>query len=179
MAEHKLSHEIPTQSFAQSDVTYNQKWQQLGQDSDTAMTQANIAETEKQYGKFVPVKDEEGLWKVGKPDQQLIQIGSDPICSSSGCDQYKHPDSKEAKYDMDYGVPSFGMDREVMGSLENLKVAEGVVGHHWAGIDGDKFKNPAKKVDYNFAPSLDGDIITSKANLAATEKKLDHTYNLA
>jgi hypothetical protein len=30
------------------------------------MVQANIAETEKIYGKFVPVKDEDGLWKVGK-----------------------------------------------------------------------------------------------------------------
>ena len=104
---------------------------------------------------------------------------SDPICSSAGCTQYKHPDSKEAKYDMDYFVPHFGMDRDVQGSLENLKVAEGVVGHHWAGIDKDKYSNPAKKVDYNFAPKLDGDIIDSQGNLSATEKKLDHTYSLA
>jgi len=33
------------------------------------MVQADIAETEKMYGKFVPVKDEDGLWKVGKQDQ--------------------------------------------------------------------------------------------------------------
>merc|ERR1712070_732587 len=108
-----------------------------------------------------------------------IRITSDPICSSSGCDQYKHPESKEAKYDMDYPVHSFGMDRDVQGSLENLKVAEGVVGHHWAGIDKDKYANPAKKVDYNFAPKLDGDIIDSQAHLAATEKRLDHTYELS
>lgn len=43
----------------------------------------------------------------------LVQLESDPICSSSGCDQYLHPESKEAKYPMDYGVPSFGMDRDV------------------------------------------------------------------
>jgi hypothetical protein len=104
---------------------------------------------------------------------------SDPICSSSGCTQYKHPESKEAKYDMDYGVPSFGMDRDIMGSLENLKVAEGVVNHKWAGIDKEKYSNPAKKVDYNFAPRLDGDIIDSQAHLASTEKRLDHTYQLA
>ena len=65
------------------------------------------------YGKFIPVKDEDGLWKVGKPDQQFVQLESDPICASSGCSQYKHPDSKEAKYPMDYGVPHFGMDRDI------------------------------------------------------------------
>jgi len=127
------------------------------------MAQANIAETEKVYGKFVPVKDEDGLWKVGKPDQQLIQleIESDPICNSAGCTQYKHPESKEAKYDMDYPVPHFGMDRDIQGSLENLSVSEGLVGHHWVGIDKKKYANPAKKVDYNFLAKLDGDIIDS------------------
>jgi hypothetical protein len=69
LAEKKLNHAIPTQSMSQGNVTYNQKWQQLGQDSEISMAQANIAETEKMYGKFVPVKDEDGLWKVGKPDQ--------------------------------------------------------------------------------------------------------------
>jgi hypothetical protein len=70
LAEKKLNHELPTQNnLAQSDVSYNQKWQQLGQDSEIAMVQADIAETEKMYGKFVPVKDEEGLWKVGRQDQ--------------------------------------------------------------------------------------------------------------
>ena len=66
-----------------------------------------------------------------------------------------------------------------MGSLDNLAVAEGVVGHKWGGIDKAKYSNPAKKVMYNFALRLDGDIIDSHANLAATEKKLDHAYALA
>lgn len=80
---------------------------------------------------------------------------------------------------MDYGVTNFGMDRDIMGSLDNLVVAEGVVGHKWKGIDKKKWANPAKKVMYNFAPNLDGDIIDSKANLASTEAKLDHSYNLS
>ena len=108
-----------------------------------------------------------------------IRITSDPICNSAGCTQYKHPDSKEAKYDMNYFVPSFGMDRDIQGSLENLHVAEGIVKHHWVGIDKDKYANPAKKVDYNFAPKLDGDIIDSQNNLQATEKRLEHTYELS
>ena len=108
-----------------------------------------------------------------------IRISSYPICSSSGCSQYKHPESKEAKYDMDYPVPSFGMDRDIQGSLENLSVAQNIVKHQWVGIDKDKYSNPAKKVNYNFAPKLDGDIIDSQAHLASTEKRLDHTYELA
>ena len=80
---------------------------------------------------------------------------------------------------MDYPVPNFGMDRDVMGSLENLKVAEGIAGHHWAGIDKEKYKNPAKKVDYNFAPKLDGDIVDSQNHLSATEKRLEHQYELS
>jgi len=80
---------------------------------------------------------------------------------------------------MDYGVPTFGMDRDISGGLDNLRMAEGIVKHHWVGIDKAKYANPAKKVMYNFAPKLDGDIIDSQANLAATEKVLEHTYELA
>merc|ERR1719506_1594073 len=65
------------------------------------------------------------------------------------------------------------MDRDVMGSLQNMKVAEGIVGHSWAGIDKEKYANPAKKVDYNFAPKLEGDIIDSQNHLTKTESKLN------
>jgi len=86
---------------------------------------------------------------------ELLQLNSDPICASSGCDQYKHPDSKEESWDMNYPVPHYGMDRDIQGGLQNLAAAEAIVKHHWAGIDKDKYSNPAKKVDYNFAPALD------------------------
>merc|ERR1719230_278963 len=42
-----------------------------------------------------------------------------------------------------------------------------------------KWHNPAKDVDYNFAPKLDGDIITTNKNLADTEKNLNHHWALA
>ena len=108
-----------------------------------------------------------------------IKIKSDPICNSAGCTQYLHPDSKEASYPMDYSVPSFGMDRDIQGSFENLHVAEQIVKHHWEGIDKEKYANPARKVLYNFDPKLDGDMIDAKKNLKDTEKRLDHTYQLA
>merc|ERR1712167_367282 len=95
-----------------------------------------------------------------------IKITSDPICNSAGCTQYLHPKSTVADWPRDYGVPHLGM-------------AEGIVKHHWVGIDKDKWANPAKKVMYNFAAKLDGDIVDSQKNLADTEKILDHTYQLS
>jgi len=89
-----------------------------GLEDDVTMTQSNIAESEKLYGKFVPVKDYDGLWRVGKEDQNVVQLDadihldSDPICSSAGCDQYKH-EGKDRGYDINYPVPSFGMDRDI------------------------------------------------------------------
>ena len=68
-----------------------------------------------------------------------------------------------------------------MNSIANINVAEKITGQKWKWVSegGDSHKNPAKKVDYNFAPKLDGDIITSQANLAATEKVMSKTYNLS
>lgn len=43
---------------------------------------------------------------------ELVQLESDPICSSAGCDQYKHPKAKDS-WDKDYPVPHFGMDRDI------------------------------------------------------------------
>lgn len=60
-----------------------------------------------------------------------------------------------------------------------MKIAEKVVGHEWKGIDGAKYANPAKAVDYNFAPKLEGDMIDSATHLASTESRLKHTYTLA
>jgi len=108
-----------------------------------------------------------------------IKVTSDPICNSAGCTQYKHPASKDSSYPMDYGVPDFGMDRNIQDNFENLKIAEGIVGHHWVGIDKEKWANAAKKTLYNYDMKLDGDIIDSQKNLAATEKKLGMTYTLA
>ena len=70
------------------------------------------------------------------------------------------------------------MDRGVMDSLVNLKAAEKIVDHHWTW-EGEKYKNPAKKVNYNFAMKLDGDIVDAQKNLASTEAALGKTYELS
>lgn len=63
-----------------------------------------------------------------------------------------------------YPVPNFGMDRDIQGNMENLKVAEQIVGHKWKW-DGDKYKNAARHNDhtpvYEKGSKLDGEIIDS------------------
>lgn len=107
--------------------------------------------------------------------------GSDPICSSAGCTQYKHEGTPRG-YPINYPVPNLGMDKDIKGGLDNLKVAEKTVNHEWTSFGTKeskaKWANPAKKVDYNFAPELDGNMIDSAASLKIAEKQLDHKYTL-
>lgn len=53
---------------------------------------------------------------------------SDPICSSAGCTQYEHP-SKPLGYKLDYFVPNFGADHDVVVSKKSATQAEAALGH--------------------------------------------------
>lgn len=101
---------------------------------------------------------------MDQPVDQLVQLNSeiksDPVCSSAGCDQYLHPDSKISDWPMNYPVPSFGMDRHIQDSLINIGVAEKIVGHTWKWA-GKELARKAKNTDYNFNPDLDEDMVVS------------------
>jgi len=43
---------------------------------------------------------------------------------------------------------------------------------------GDKWKNKAKDTDYDFAPALDGDVISTTKNLADAEAALGHKWTI-
>ena len=106
----------------------------------------------------------------------LTQARSDPICSSAGCTQYEHP-KPPAGPPMDYPVPSFGADPDIEGTANSLDIAEKMFKHKIImGTEESKAKwhNVAKDVDYNFAPALDGDIITSQKNLVNAENTLGY-----
>ena len=88
---------------------------------------------------------------------------SDPICASSGCDQYKQPEGPP-QHPMDYFVPNFGMDKDVLATQADEKVASALVGHAWSfktPESWEKWRNRAKDVDYNFDPKLSEDMVTS------------------
>jgi hypothetical protein len=60
-----------------------------------------------------------------------------------------------------------------------LNIAEGIIGHTFqigTAASKAKWKNPAKDVDYNFAPKLDGDVISTQKNLADAQDTLGHTW---
>jgi len=111
------------------------------------------------------VKDEEDK------AASLVQLQSDPICSSAGCTQYKQPEGPP-QHPMDYFVPNFGMDRDIKNTAEDEKVASALVGHAWSfktPESWEKWRNRAKDVDYNFNMELSEEMKTSLHNMANAE----------
>ena len=99
---------------------------------------------------------------------------SDPICSSAGCAQYKHP-APAAGHPMDYPVPDFGQDPDIADTLRHEQMSSKMVGHKWemkTPASALKWKNPAKDVDYNFAPKLDSNVVDTIENQKAAETRL-------
>ena len=100
------------------------------------------------------------------------EVESDPICASSGCTQFKHPVAA-ADPPKDYFVPNFGQDQDIKNTIQNERVASKLVGAQWTFPTGtEKWKNPAKNVDYNFAPALSNDIRDSIASAKIAETQL-------
>ena len=97
-------------------------------------------------------------------ETSALKIKSDPICSSAGCSQYKHPHEKE-DHKVDYFVPNFGAKDSVLThNDESLAYAEAKLNHHW---NWSKSKDDVKK-DY-FVPNfgMDVDIADSLKNMKA------------
>ena len=86
-----------------------------------------------------------------------VQIKSDPICNSAGCTQYLHP-GKELGYKINYPVPNFGQDHEIVQNKDSLKTAEQQLGHKLGFPYG---KDKKKVVEYPTSLPYDEDIITS------------------
>jgi hypothetical protein len=144
----------------------------FGVDSDIKNVQSALKETEKKLGAWTPKKDKDGAYVV--PESAAVQLADDPICSSAGCDQYKHPEAPKG-HPVDYPVPSFGGDPDIETTANSIAIGEAQYNHKIImGTEESKaqWHNPAKDVDYNFAPDLDHDIVTSQKNLANTEQIL-------
>ncbi len=109
-----------------------------------------------------------------------VKVSSDPVCSSAGCTQYKHPKPKLG-YELDYPVPNLGQDRDIKANFNSLQKAEEINHHHWVfgtKESKEKWKNPAKETMYNFAPALDSDVVGTQKSLHDTEGALGHEYHL-
>ena len=200
-AEQKLGHEYDT-SPAPDAPPRDYFVPHFGEDEDITFTKRNIANSEAKNGKWDVQRDGNGAWilpsveenKFGNykaentwPSEKMpslvqtdseINTESDPICSSAGCTQYKHK-KKALGYKINYPVPNFGRDNDINDNFASLKLAEGMIGHNFqigTAASKEKWHNPAKDVDYNFNPALDGDVISTMKNLGDTEKVLNHHW---
>lgn len=95
---------------------------------------------------------------------------SDPITDSTGeTTQYTHPEGKDKKWKMNYAVPNFGVDHEVLSDKENVAAVEKALGHVFVP----KEAGDGHKMNYrvpNFGP--DPDMINSAKSIGQAEKEL-------
>jgi hypothetical protein len=153
-------------------------------------SQKNLADTEDRLGHkwvieaepaYVPAHEKPAAAAAPEASNALqtqIDLRSDPICSSAVCTQYKHK-ATPLGYDLDYFVPSFGPDPDMVGTKNAISIAEAMHNHKIIMATKEsraKWHNVAKDVDYNFAPDLDSHIVDSQKNLADTEDKLGHKW---
>ena len=163
-AEAKLGHKW-NWSKTKDDVKKDYFVPNFGMDADIADSLKNMK----------GASDANGTWDLPK-DDWFVQTESDPICSSAGCGQYKHP-KKDRGYDINYPVADWGeYDQDIANHNDNLKVAEKIVGHHWNFILEKPPLNPAKKTLYDYSPKLEGDMIDAKASLEPSIDMLSHPY---
>ena len=76
---------------------------------------------------------------------------------------------------MNYFIPNFGMDHEILASENNEKIASALVKHDWAfktPESWEKWRNRAKDASYNFDPELSDDMKTTLSNMANAESSV-------
>ena len=104
-------------------------------------------------------KEQEEKKEEEKKDDAKVQLDSesDPICHSAGCSQYlfPKPDAKKL-YPMDYFVPQFGVDPDVISTFNSLDVAQEQRDHIWHYVPETKPK--PEPTQYNDNMDLDADI---------------------
>merc|ERR1711981_805058 len=82
-------------------------------------------------------------------------------------------------YDINYPVPNFGVDQDIIDSHVNLANTEKIMGHKiimGTPESRAKWHNVAKDTLYNFKPALDADVRTTQKNLADSENNLGHSW---
>ena len=79
---------------------------------------------------------------------------------------------------MDYPVPNFGKDPDMVATMNSISIAEAMKNHKLImGTEESKayWHTVAKDTLYDYHPKLDHDVITTNRNIAAAEDKLGVT----
>ena len=137
----------------------------FGEDQNIIDAKKNINNAEKAIGhEFKAKLDGEGSYSLIQTDSDL-NLESDPICSSAGCTQYKHV-KKDLGYKINYPVPNFGGDHDIVDNHSSLDWAERSLNHIWQW----KKKAPgADPVLYNDGGPMDPELVDSFKHLRDQE----------
>ena len=90
----------------------------------------------------------------------------------------KYPREPKDEFPVNYAVPNFGEDQDIVASKEHTAAAEKALGHEWTGAT---FKKPkGHPVDY-FVPNfgVDHDIQQTHDNLSEAESQIGHHWEHA
>jgi len=177
--EAKLGH-VFTPEKADDGHKMNYVVPNFGPDPDMIGTARSIAGAQNELGAWNPTQDENGFWNV---PSTMVQVESDPIVSSLGkITQYKYPDLPDdpwAPAKINYPVPSYGADPDMVGTLNSISIGEKMNNHKFIMGTADskaKWHNVAKDTLYDYHPKLDGDVIVTNRNIGAAEDALGYTY---
>ena len=161
----------------------------FGVDHDIVATHSNLENAEKTLKtKWNPKQDKDGKWDIPyesnydvvknsqklQMDDSLLELQSDPICGSGGCEKTL-PAAPEG-HPMDYFVPNFGVDADILANKKSLEIAEKTTGHKWEFKFCEKGKpcNPALWTKYNFAPELSDDVKSTQDSISLAEDQIGH-----
>jgi len=86
-------------------------------DADIRTTQKNLNDAEVKLNHKWNIED------VQTDSDIKADAESDPICSSAGCGQYRHKPT-DLGYPIDYYVPNFGGDQDIVDSKHSLEISE-------------------------------------------------------
>ena len=111
----------------------------FGEDEDIKNVKAQVAKQEAIHGPWVPVQDDNGYWIVPEAADNksytyssLVQLDhlSDPICDSANRDICAGV-PKKPPHPMNYKVPDFGMDHDIIDTQKHIADQEKAQGHTW------------------------------------------------
>jgi hypothetical protein len=133
----------------------------FGEDTTITSSKKNLADAEKKIGHELNIKtDGEGSYTLLQTEADM-NLESDPICSSSGCTQYKHK-TKGLGYKINYPVPNFGKDHDIVDNHGSLSWAENSLNHKWTWKEIEPEKDP---VTYYDAGPLENDVASTMKHL--------------
>jgi len=178
IAEKQLNHKLVIPEKVEHDKDYFVP--HFGVDADILASQASETQASDTLNhSWTPTQDKNGFWNVPQPFdnksytyadsdinvQLSADVQSDPICSSAGCTQYEHP--KLETHPMDYPVPNFGVDHDVLANHNSLEIAEKQLGHKWTWVEHEK-PDPVY-YDDGTVKGLDSEITHSLNSMADQE----------